>query len=336
MGKRNAADEVKVPTEAELRNKRMRPTKTEEETDVEEAEEQVEAKALVTNVKPMVAERSTTSVQAHSLQDHALIYRGLKYVGQVPPEQHARKGVFTSVDERAVYTGEYSGDCMHGVGEMEFDKNVVPTAFYIGEWEKGRRAGHGVQTWYNKDKELILTYLGQFNEEEKREGHSVFRWPNGRVYWGQCVNGKKEGYGVEERGGKVYSGKWIADQRAGYGVERLPDGRVYSGEWKEGRRDGHGVEYHHKRQAYCGLWKAGKRDRYGVACRADGVVYKGQFNEGKLNGLGIMYSPPGESKRRFGRWEQDAFIEEMSFNLRPVSDAQRAKARHESLLATHV
>ena len=68
-------------------------------------------------------------------------------------------------------------------------------------------------------------------------GNGMFMWPDGRIYKGEYVDDKKEGFGT------YY---W-------------PDGRKYEGMWKNGFQNGEGELYDpNLKQKRKGLWKHGK------------------------------------------------------------------------------
>lgn len=78
-------------------------------------------------------------------------------------------------------------------------------------------------------------------------GKGVYTWKDGRVYDGEYVEDKKNGYGVyrwaDGRSNKltniftlVYEGQWENGKQHGQGIYHQPDGSQKSGLWSEGKR----------------------------------------------------------------------------------------------------
>jgi len=102
--------------------------------------------------------------------------------------------------------GPYRGPCVNGLAQ---GKGVASgAATYEGEFQAGRKHGHGVKRWLNGDR-----YEGEF-ADDRMHGQGVYTW--GRGPWQ----------------GQRYEGSYVADKREGYGVYRWPDGDVYKGPWK--------------------------------------------------------------------------------------------------------
>ena len=89
------------------------------------------------------------------------------------------------------------------------------------------------------------------------------RYPNGDVYDGEWLDGKRHGRGVYAyRSGDKYVGEFANGMREGFGVfvgadttedERLVlRGRRYEGEWKNGRMEGRGLFVHGDGNSYDG------------------------------------------------------------------------------------
>ena len=78
-------------------------------------------------------------------------------------------------------------------------------------------------------------YDGQW--EDKEHGYGKFIFPNGAVYEGEFVKGKKEGKAkYSDPSGAIYEGSFVAGKREGYGKYTDPSGAVaYQGEWKDGQ-----------------------------------------------------------------------------------------------------
>ena len=61
-------------------------------------------------------------------------------------------------------------------------------------------------------------YEGEYNENGKKHGKGIWRYPNG----------------------DVYEGDWYEEQKQGYGKYTYSDGDVYEGGWYNGKRHGKG------------------------------------------------------------------------------------------------
>ena len=54
-------------------------------------------------------------------------------------------------------------------------------------------------------------------KNDKKEGHGVFVWPDGRKYDGQWLNGKQHGIGTySSASGKSKQGEWLDGKRANW------------------------------------------------------------------------------------------------------------------------
>ena len=78
-------------------------------------------------------------------------------------------------------------------------------------------------------------YDGEW-QDGKRHGHGVLTKPDGTVYVGEWANNKPHGQGtITYPNGKRYLGEWANGTRHGSGVEINPDGTKCFGEWVNGK-----------------------------------------------------------------------------------------------------
>jgi hypothetical protein len=119
------------------------------------------------------------------------------------------------------YEGEWLDNMKHGIGLLRMHGMT-----YQGDFEKDKKSGHGVLIW-----EDGRQYSGQF-EDDDFHGSGRMVWPDERQYHGNYVNGKKQGEGTFT---------W-------------PDGRRYRGQWFEGKRHGVGVYTNAKGVSRNGGW----------------------------------------------------------------------------------
>jgi hypothetical protein len=61
--------------------------------------------------------------------------------------------------------------------------------------------------------------------------------------------------------GRVYDGDYVLDKKEGFGTFTWPDGRKYAGGWKNGKQHGQGV-YIQNEVEKRGEWIEGKRVRW--------------------------------------------------------------------------
>lgn len=78
-----------------------------------------------------------------------------------------------------------------------------------------------------KKKESLDEYEGEFNKQNKREGHGVCRFAHGDVYDGTWKGGKMDGRGTYKMAdGDVYEGLWKAGLKEGPGTYWYASGRA--------------------------------------------------------------------------------------------------------------
>ena len=131
------------------------------------------------------------------------------------------------------------------------------------------------------------------------------RYPNGDIYDGEWLEGKRHGRGVYAyRSGDKFVGEFAHGMREGFGVFVGADGdingltvrgRRYEGEWKNGRMEGRGLFVHGDGNSYDGDFKDGKPHGRGVFTYANGDRFDGQFVRGKWSGKGTLKYGSGDA-----------------------------------------
>ena len=59
-----------------------------------------------------------------------------------------------------------------------------------------------------------------------RDGEGTLTWPDGSSYEGMWLDDKRQGHGLETKGGFEYDGGWFQDNFHGKGKLKLVDGQV--------------------------------------------------------------------------------------------------------------
>ena len=155
-------------------------------------------------------------------------------------------------------------------------------------------------------------------------GEATYRWPDGRIYEGNWIDGTPEGIGTDSTpDGEVYTGTFQSGLRDGHGELTLPDGSQYVGGFSQGTRAGEGTlrdasglfrgqwlddlpegfgEFHgNDGSTYRGMWERGLKSGYGSYIRANGYRYEGDWSAGKPDGFGEMETANGSSYA--GSWQ---------------------------------
>lgn len=113
--------------------------------------------------------------------------------------------------------------------------------------------------------------------------------PNGSVYTGHRLNGKKNGKGQQVwPDGSRYDGFWDNDQANGHGVLLHADGDVYEGNWLNDKAHGQGTYKHANGATYIGEWFEDKQHGQGTETWPDGAKYEGGYRDGKKDGEGVL------------------------------------------------
>ena len=120
--------------------------------------------------------------------------------------------------------GETARQLAHGAGTL----TLADGRTYVGEFQCGRRHGHG--TWTAGD-----VYKGRWRNDVPY-GKGTRTGADGSVYDGEWKGGRAHGHGTKvEPDGSKYVGDFVADRRHGHGHEYDASGAlVREGEWRDG------------------------------------------------------------------------------------------------------
>lgn len=140
-------------------------------------------------------------------------------------------------------------------------------------------------------------------EQLRYTGRAEFRWPDGRTYSGDWLNGLPHGQGLQTLpDGEVYRGAWQTGRRQGLGELSIPGEGLYQGEFQDGRRQGRGVLFGND-GVYQGEWLADREHGFGELAGAYGSHYTGQWREGQRSGQGSYRGADGSAYQ--GEWQND-------------------------------
>ena len=102
-------------------------------------------------------------------------------------------------------------------------------------------------------------------------------------YYGQVVNGKKQGQGIYTLAdGTKYEGEWQDNKKHGSGMLTLPDGEKYVGQWQADKRHGQGKGTWPNGSQYEGGWRDNKAHGQGIFTQVNGVKYEAEWEDGKV------------------------------------------------------
>jgi len=131
------------------------------------------------------------------------------------------------------------------------------------------------------------TYVGPCNHKLNAHGTGRMTFPDGTVYVGGFVDGKKSGVGRIDYGdGSSYEGEFHKDAPHGTGTYTTPKG-VYEGQLHHGHKHGAGKMTFPNGDVYEGVFNEDKITGPGVLIRVDGtVVHAGKFRD---TGHGLVF-----------------------------------------------
>ncbi|KAH7830175.1 putative meichroacidin [Monocercomonoides exilis] len=137
----------------------------------------------------------------------------------------------------------------------------------------------------NPQKKLGIYEGGRDESTGERQGFGINRFPNGDIFKGEYVKGKREGPGKyfwKEPTAK-YAGTYASHKKEGYGVMKYPDGSIYDGYFHEGKRHGQGKYTYPNGDSYEGEWENGKKHGKGVfTIKSENSKYIGIWKVGQI------------------------------------------------------
>ena len=144
--------------------------------------------------------------------------------------------------------------------------------------------------------EVKVGYIGETNRMAEPHGRGKEYYPNGEIYTGDWVNGRKHGKGKYiYASGDIYEGDIVNDQIHGNGIMMFSDGRIYEGEFQNNLLHGRGIYRYPNGTIYDGNFILDKEEGYGILWMANGDVYEGEWKNGQKHGKGrVTYALRGE------------------------------------------
>eukprot|EP00944_MAST-04C_sp_MAST-4C-sp1_P012795 g12795.t1 len=169
---------------------------------------------------------------------------------------------------------------------------------YSGPWVDAleSRATEHIGTWTTPEN---ISYNGEKVDNHFDVSHATgenftIKYPNGDVYLGPLLDGKRQGWAICKYGtGASYHGQWWQDRRHGMGRYSVPDETLggtseYNGPWRHDKKHGFGTETFPDGSTYEGSFFQDLWHGDGVRYFANGDVYTGAFQNGKMWGKGTL------------------------------------------------
>lgn len=174
-------------------------------------------------------------------------------------------------------------------------KQLLPEELF---WkEKGK-------TW----KWILMTRTRIFTDGHIKNGPGTYK-ESGQTVYGDFVENKKNGWGIEIWNDSIYTGQWLEDERHGFGMLQVPSGARYVGHWVANKKEGHGVYTFPNGDKYEGEWKNDMKHGEGKYTfgkgKWEGDRYHGEWKDNKKCGIGRYYWKDGDTY--FGEFADDNF-----------------------------
>lgn len=149
---------------------------------------------------------------------------------------------------------------------------------YLGELdEEDKRQGYGKITHFNGD-----CYEG-FWEDDKPQGRGIYIWKDWGRYEGDFDKGVISGLGKRTySSGNVYVGEFSNGKKHGRGEMRFKNGDKYEGEWDDEDFHGEGRYTWKSGDIFVGTFKRDKREGRGTLTLSTGEVIEGEWKDGAM------------------------------------------------------
>lgn len=149
---------------------------------------------------------------------------------------------------------------------------------YLGELDQeGKRQGYGTISYFNGD-----SYEG-FWENDKPHGKGIYKWKIGGTYEGDFLDGQLHGFGKRiYSSGNVYAGQFEYGKKKGKGEMYFANGDFYEGDWDDDDLHGEGTYRWKTGDSYVGGFYRDRRKGEGVLSLSNGEVYSGYWKDGSM------------------------------------------------------
>ncbi|CAD8089097.1 unnamed protein product [Paramecium sonneborni] len=192
------------------------------------------------------------------------------------------------------YEGQFSCDLKHGKGLIIYEDGT----HYQGEFFADKLLS---------DNGIFKDFEEECNKNKQLEKKKL-EFPNGAIYQGQVLDGKRHGKGIYTwKDGTKYEGQFENDQINGYGIMEFADSRKYRGEWVNGEMEGFGQFVWPNLEEYKGFYKQSKRHGFGVFKYKSGIRYFGEFVNGLNHGAAVLIQK--NYKPKISQWQDGKQIE---------------------------
>lgn len=241
-----------------------------------------------------------------------------QYVGDMRGDNQ-RHGKGTLICPEYTYTGFWDNNLRHGQGTATYANGDI----YTGEWQWGKKHGHGELIERVKNSVFIEQYKGNFELDEK-EGQGTQDLLNGMSYTGSFKRGLFHGKGKlkNDMTNYSYDGVFFKGKPQGLGIENYEDGSYFEGEFHQGYKHGKGtLKINKNNYEYVGDWQFGVQQGYGIETCAPMLssqmasekkkmtskkwsnkrcLYEGEFWNNEKHGVGLELDGTGDFY--YGGW----------------------------------
>lgn len=131
-------------------------------------------------------------------------------------------------------------------------------------------------------------------KDKKPHGFGEIIYPNGNKFYGEFVNGKKEGKAIwiSEKSGFTYEGQYKDNLKHGIGTIYYDDGTIIHGNFVSDKLNGHCTYFYKSGSVYDG-WLEDNTKINGSYFWSDNDVYKGIFTDDDSERKGVFFFKNG-------------------------------------------
>ena len=193
----------------------------------------------------------------------------------------------------------WSGDCVGGKASgsgQQVWQGSYGEEIYEGEYQDGKKHGHGVVTYNDGSR-----FLGEWRSG-KRDSLGITIFANDDVYEGEHQGRKLHGFGtMSYANGSHYVGEWMDGKHHGLGTYTDVLGKFrHEGEYKDGKRSGNGVVVEIRTgQRSEGVYRNGKREGIWISTYSDGGRQEVTFRGGVRHGPVTWIEPDGKVSAKY-------------------------------------